>query len=227
MGARGSGLVLRDRAIPVPSLACDAAIEGEELSADLHANRQILDGMSGAVLLLDGGLQVVYANAVAAALLDRGEGLGVRHRRLVARHPDDDIRLQAMLRASPRPGQPVPEDFAVVRRPDRRPLLVKAMKLASPGANSPLEGAGWVVRISDPERRRKPDPAELQRLFGLTPAEAAVVSEMLPPRSEDEAARRRGVAKATFRAQLHAAYGKLGVNGRDELVHLLASYGFR
>jgi hypothetical protein len=48
---------------------------------------------------------------------------------------------------------------------------------------------------------------------------------MLPPRSEDEAARHRGVAKATFRAQLHAAYGKLGVNGRDELVHLLASYG--
>jgi hypothetical protein len=48
---------------------------------------------------------------------------------------------------------------------------------------------------------------------------------MLPPRSE--AARRRGVARATLRTQLHAAYGKLGGNGRDELVHLLASYGFR
>ena len=79
--------------------------------------------------------------------------------------------------------------------------------------------------MSDPERRRKPDLAVLQRLFGLTSAEAAVVSETLPPRSE--AARRRGVAWATFRTQLHAAYGKLGVNGRDELVHLLASYGFR
>ncbi|HEY1431045.1 MAG TPA: hypothetical protein VGF39_05355 [Stellaceae bacterium] len=50
---------------------------------------------------------------------------------------------------------------------------------------------------------------------------------MLPPRSEDEAARHRGVTKSTLRAQLHAAYGKLGVNGRDELVYLLASYGFR
>ena len=67
----------------------------------------------------------------------------------------------------------------------------------------------------------------LQRLFGLTQAEAAVVLGMLPPRSEDEAARRRGVAKSTLRAQLHAAYGKLCVNGRDELVYLLASYGFR
>jgi DNA-binding CsgD family transcriptional regulator len=84
-----------------------------------------------------------------------------------------------------------------------------------------------VVRVRDPERRRTPDPRVLQELFGLTPAEAGAVLEMVPPRSEDEAACRRGVAKSTFRAQLHAAYGKLGVNGRDELVHLLASYGFR
>ena len=128
---------------------------------------------------------------------------------------------------APRLGQPAPEDFAVIRRPDRRPLLVKAVPLAAAGGNGPASEAGWVVRISDPEHRRKPDPAVLQKLFGLTPAEAATVSEMLPPRSEDEAARRRGVAKATFRAQLHAAYTKLGINGRDELVHLLASYRFR
>jgi DNA-binding CsgD family transcriptional regulator len=84
-----------------------------------------------------------------------------------------------------------------------------------------------VLRISDPERRRQPNPEVLQRLFGLTAAEAAVALEMMPPRSEDEAARRRGVTKSTLRAQLHTAYHKLGVNGRDELVYLLASYGFR
>jgi DNA-binding CsgD family transcriptional regulator len=84
-----------------------------------------------------------------------------------------------------------------------------------------------VVRIRDPEHRRRPDPRLLQELFRLTPAEAGIVQEMLPPRGEDEAARRRGVAKSTFRTQLHATYGKLGVHGRDELVHLLASYGFR
>ena len=153
--------------------------------------------------------------------------MGLRRGCLAARHPDDDTGLQAVLRSAPRTGQGAPESFAVVRRPERRPLLVNATPLAPPRTNGPLPGAAWVLRISDPERGRRPDPAVLQRLFGLTSAEAAVVMEMLPPRSEDEAARRRGVAKATFRAQLHAAYGKLGVNGRDELVHLLASYGFR
>ena len=228
MGARGSGFVLRDPATPAPSLACDEAIESEALSADLHADRQILDGTEGALLLLGAELQVLYANPVAMALLDVGDGLALRHLRLVARHPDDDTELQAVLGAAPRPEPPAPEDFVVVRRREGRPLLLKATRLARPRSNGQLPAAGcWVVRVSDPEYRRIPDRAVLQRLFGLTQAEAGVVLEMLPPRSEDEAARRRGVAKSTFRAQLHAAYGKLGVNARDELVHLLASYGFR
>src|SRR6516164_1820732 len=141
------------------------------------------------------------------------------------RHLDDNSELQAALRPPPCAGQWAAEDFAVVRRPERRPLLIRATRLAPPRENGPLPGPAWVVKISDPERRRRPDPRVLLALFGLTRAEAGVVLEMLPPRSEEEGARHRGVAKATFRAQLHAAYGKLGVNGRDELVHLLASYG--
>jgi PAS domain-containing protein len=202
-------------------------LEREQFLADLRADQQILDETDDAVLLLNAELQVLYANAAATTLLDRGEGLGRRHHRLVARHPHDDARLQAVLRPAPRLGQPAPEDFAVVRRPERRPLLIKAMPLARPGADGPLPGAAWMLRISDPDRRRQPNPRVLQRLFGLTPAEAAVVLEMLPPRSEDEAARRRGVTKSTLRAQLHTAYHKLGINRRDELVYLLASYGFR
>jgi PAS domain-containing protein len=180
--------------------AVGVRLERERFLAELNANRRILDDRNDAVLLLDDELQVLYANPAATALLDGGDGLGLRHRWLVARHPDDDARLQAVLWPAPRLGQPAPEDFAVVRRPERRPLLVRAIPLAPRGADGPLFGVGWVVRISDSERRRKPDPTVLQRLFGLTLAEAATVSEMLPPRSEDEAARRRGVAKSTFRA---------------------------
>jgi DNA-binding CsgD family transcriptional regulator len=223
----GSGSALRDGATQVFSAAKDAEIEREPPSADLQAGRQILDGTEGALLLFDAELRVLYANPPAMALLDVGDGLALRHLRLVARHPDDDTALQAVLSAVPRPGPRAPEDFVVVRRREGRPLLVKATRLVHPRMNAPLAEAAWVVRIRDPERRRRPEPRVLQQLFGLTRAEAGVVLKLLPPRSEDEAARRRGVTKSTFRAQLHAAYGKLGVNARDELVHLLASYGFR
>jgi DNA-binding CsgD family transcriptional regulator/PAS domain-containing protein len=222
---RGAGLGLQGMA--TQAFWAGVGIEREGPAADLNANRQIPDGTEGALLLLDADLRVLYANPPAMALLDVGDGLGLRHRRLVARHPDDNAELQGILRPSPRPGPRAQEDFAVARRTERRPLLVKATRLAPPRMNGSLPGAAWVVRIRDPERRRRPDPRLLQELFGLTPAEAGVVLEMLPPRSEEEAARRRGVAKSTLRAQLHAAYGKLGVNGRDELVYLLASYGFR
>jgi PAS domain-containing protein/DNA-binding CsgD family transcriptional regulator len=237
LNATGAGLGFQDMAMPAFYVVAAAGMyqglravwrDRERLLADLGVDRQILDETDEAVLLLDAELQVIYANRAAATLLDGGEGLGLRHRCLVARHPDDDTGLQAVLRSAPRIGQRgAPETFAVVRRPEHRPLLVNATPLAPHRTNGPPPGAAWVVRISDPERGRRPDPAVLQRLFGLTQAEAAVVMEMLPPRSENEAARRRGVAKSTFRAQLHAAYSKLGVNGRDELVYVLAGYGFR
>jgi DNA-binding CsgD family transcriptional regulator len=207
--------------------AVSMRLEREQFLAELQANRQLLDQAEDAVLVLDGKLQVIHANIAARALLDGVDGLRLRHRRLVARHPDDDVALQAMLHPAPRLGQPAWEDFAVTRRLERRPLLVKATALGSSGVDCLFNRAAWGVRISDPEARHKPDPRLLQRLFGLTPAEAGVVLEMLPPRSEDEAANRRGVTKSTLRAQLHTAYHKLGVNGRDELVYLLASYGFR
>jgi PAS domain-containing protein len=115
-------------------------LERDGFLADLRADRQILDDSENAVLLLDGGLQVIHANAAAIALLDRGDGLVLRHRRLVARYPDDDARLQAVLHPTPRVGQPAPEDFAVVRRPERRPLLVKAIPMNPPGSNGPVPG---------------------------------------------------------------------------------------
>jgi hypothetical protein len=64
----------------------------------VRASRQLLDDAEDAVLVLDGGLQVIDANAAAIVLLDDGERLRLRHRRLFAQHPDEDAKLQALLR---------------------------------------------------------------------------------------------------------------------------------
>jgi len=131
----------RSRTPPVPAIDNREYLhlKGESL-AELRADPHILDGMNGAVMLLDGELQVIYANGPAMALLDVGDGLGLWQRRLAARHPDDNSELQAALRPPPCPGQRAAEDFGVVRRPERRPLLIRATRLAPPRENGPLPG---------------------------------------------------------------------------------------
>jgi hypothetical protein len=183
---RGAGLGLQDMATRAFWAAADVGIERERLSADLPTDTGREGRCSSAARCRTAR---ALRQSPAMALLDAGDGLGVRHRRVVARHPDDNSDLQAVLVPAPRPGPRAPEDFAVVRCQERRPLLVTATRLAHPRMNGPRPGAAWVVKIRDPERRRRPDLAVLQPLFGLTPAKAAVVSEMLPPPSEAAAAR--------------------------------------
>jgi GAF domain-containing protein len=71
--------------------------EREQFLAEVYASRQLLDDAEDAVLVLDGALQVMDANAAARVLLDAGDGLRLRHRRLFAQHLDEDAKLQAVL----------------------------------------------------------------------------------------------------------------------------------
>ena len=72
--------------------------ERERFLAEVYASRQPLDDAEDVVLVLDGALQVMDANAAAIVLLDAGDRLWLRHRRLFAQHLDEDAKLQAVLR---------------------------------------------------------------------------------------------------------------------------------
>jgi DNA-binding CsgD family transcriptional regulator len=200
-------------------------LEREQLLTDLSASRKFFEDAEQAVLLLDADLRVLHANDAAKGLLNRGEELRLRNQRLTAQYHDDDAVLRRVLRPGITAAQAQPGQFAVVHRAEQRPLLLKVTPVASPERTGLLPGAAWLLKITDPEQPRAPDPRVLQRLFGLTAAEARVVLAMLPPHSESEAAARLGLGKTTFRWHLHHAYEKLDVNGRDQLVYLLTSYG--
>lgn len=61
----------------------------------------------------------------------------------------------------------------------------------------------------------------------LSPAEATIVAEVLAGRSNAEIARRLGKGVGTVKNQLSAAYRKLGVRSRAQLiVQHLAAAGF-
>jgi PAS domain-containing protein len=83
---------------PISGAWCRGAPSASGSRRSVRASRQLLDDAEDAVLVLDGGLQVIDANAAAIVLLDDDERLRLRHRRVFAQHPDEDAKLQALLR---------------------------------------------------------------------------------------------------------------------------------
>jgi DNA-binding CsgD family transcriptional regulator len=78
-----------------------------------------------------------------------------------------------------------------------------------------------VVFVSDPERHVTVEPAALQELYGLTPAEAVVASLIGAGRPVLEAAHQLGVQSNTVRMQLKQIYAKTGTRHQSALAGLV------
>ena len=70
-----------------------------------------------------------------------------------------------------------------------------------------------------------PAASGVEKQFGLTRAEAALVEEMLKGGDMPEVAGRLGIAPATARTHLHRIFRKTGTTRQSELVHLALSQG--
>ena len=80
-----------------------------------------------------------------------------------------------------------------------------------------------MLMLRDPARRPIIPGASLAQLFGLTPAEALLASELARGYSLDEAAGHLNVSRNTARSQLQSIFMKTGVNRQGELVRMLLS----
>lgn len=173
-----------------------------------------LDRLRLGVILLDARGRIAHENASARGLLDAKDGL--------SRGPAGVLTLHAA--AGP---QPAADLFAPAtggalgcpRRPPRRPLSVMAGTL--PGAGRDLR----VVFVADPEQEPGLDEATLQRLHGLTPAEARLALLLVRGLGLDEAAAELGVGLSTARTHLKRCFAKTATSRQSELVLLLSSSG--
>jgi DNA-binding CsgD family transcriptional regulator len=78
-----------------------------------------------------------------------------------------------------------------------------------------------IVFIADPECAGIPQPVELQRRFGLTPAEAALALELTKGDGMQATADRLGIRIATARTHLHRVLRKTGTTRQADLVRLV------
>jgi DNA-binding CsgD family transcriptional regulator len=179
-----------------------------------------LDRLEQSVLLADAKARIVFANRAADALFARG-GLKLRERVVSAQTAADTAALHRMIAACAREADGGGGGYVPAARAEGRPLSLLVIPLRSPIAWLPQEQPVAIIFVNDPDRAAVPDAVQLQRQFGLTPAESRFVLEILKGDGIGATAERLGILPGTARTHLHRVLAKTGTRRQADLVRLI------
>ena len=197
-----------------------------KLSGDLardHAatGLAILDTMGSAAILVGTNHSVIAMNRRAERLLN--SGLVVRKGRLDTEDQAAKANLYRLIAqaavtgsASAPPSAPV-----VIRRPDKRPLIVEAFPARGRLCDL-FRSFGALLVVTNLDERRELEADALRRGFGLTPAETRLAIELASGKSVKDAADQLTITSGTARQQLKSIFQKLDVHKQSELAALLS-----
>ena len=171
----------------------------------------------------------MHANRHAEDVLRQHDGLFVSGERLALARADDARRFRELLQQAVEQylsGRPAVAQAMQVSRPSGAhayELVVRPSTRGMPGADGSLNARVAVFIGSGTGNQRQPEASveAVQRLFGLTPKEAALALRLAAGRSLLEAARDQGITLNTARAHLRAIYAKTGVERQGTLVRVL------
>lgn len=177
-----------------------------------------------ATIIINEKGEVVHANPVAEALLGRGEILDARQRHLYAPDSLDGNTLsQVMAAALGNTGRPT-QGCALIGEGSGQgvhQLLALPVPLEEPPF--PWMDALRVaaVVVIDPLRKVKVDSAILKTLYGITPAEVALVNAMANGVKPVKYAAQTYRSVSTIQTQRQSIFEKIGVSNQLELMNRL------
>ncbi len=188
------------------------------------ASLAALDRLDAGVLVMDGGGQILHANAEAEKILRENKEIFTVGGRLAARQPGLHDRLAAMLNAALETahGRPAGAPAALlIPRRAHLPLTLAAAPLV-PGHKTRFVPARplALVFLRDPERTLRAD--HLRGLFGMTATEAAIAADLAAGRALEAIAGRHRISLGTVRWHLKRILLKTGTNRQSQAVALLA-----
>jgi DNA-binding CsgD family transcriptional regulator len=185
-----------------------------------------LDSVPWGVVITDQNARVLQANKAAESVVQRGDALSVRNGRLETIAPGRTSTLHRLIfdafaAAGGRACSP-----GGLLRVDRQSgkgyltVLVAPLRQASCTIAS-CTSSGVILFITDSERRTIVRGVWLQKLYGLTSAEAAVALGIAQGKTLEEIAKMKAVARNTVRSQTQVILSKMGVRRQAELVGLV------
>jgi len=162
--------------------------------------------------MLDGQLGILWANAPATALIASRNGVESRNGALAMR----DRSLQGALRSFVRTSGDLASVWSVPRVDGNGFLLLRSKRLG--------DGETFSLSLMRTGPEYRFTYRELDRAFGLTPAEHRVLLGLLAGNDAELLAERHGVSVVTTRSHIRGIYSKLGVKSRERLFALVQPF---
>ena len=181
--------------------------------------KALLDGVPlGMMVVEDDELKV--ANRAARTMLDEGDAVRLQRGRLcgASRRADADLQAavdEALDSDSP-VGVVVPVDHAEPMR-----AVVRRLHPASAGMVGAASREAVALYVTDPRKPHETREEILQRLFGLTPREAAVLRILVEGEDLHAIAARLGITFETVRSHVKHIMETTGASRQSELVRMV------
>ena len=188
---------------------------------ELATVKALLDGVPLGLMVVDDD-ELKVANRAARALLDEGDVLRLRNGRVggATGHADVELRaaIQEALSDSDKPvGVALPIDHAEPVRALVRRLHPQSAQMVGVARDA------VALYVTDPRKPVETPQEILQRLFGLTPREAAVLRILAKGEDLQSAATQLGISIQTARTHLKHIMETTGASRQAELVRMVLS----
>jgi DNA-binding CsgD family transcriptional regulator len=191
-----------------------------------------LDRAELGIALVDRSGQLVYENAYVRTILDDADGMRRAGKGMVPTNAADSLRLQVSLAHAIACNGDSSLDaiwqapLILLRRGEQKRALILTV-LPHRGRAVDRGDAAAIVYVLHPERDVRKCLAPVYRIYGLTPAEARLVTELVNGANLLEAANGMSISIATVRAQLKQVFDKTRTNRQAELVRVMLSSAVR
>jgi DNA-binding CsgD family transcriptional regulator len=164
--------------------------------------------------LVDKQARILFANNAGEAMLRDGTGLRASNGRLTTSVPTKTEALRAMVS-----GGAGSRSMLATPRRDGTNLVIQVLPASGISGKGTTDAS--IVFVKEPKERPLPSREQIQALFDLTPAQAALAREILLGDGAQAAAARLGISHATARSHLLQVFDRTGTSRQAELVRLI------
>jgi DNA-binding CsgD family transcriptional regulator/PAS domain-containing protein len=187
-------------------------------------NRLVLDALerlSVGMIAVDAQATLLFANPTAERLLRAGLGLTCRQGCLGAADPTKDGELrrliqQAGLASLGKPSEP--GGVLALPRPGGRPLSLLVCPLRPHALTLGPSTPAALLIFGDPDAAPSTSTRALIELYGLTPAEAKLMTALVDGERLEDYADRQGISVNTARTQSKQVFAKTGHGRQVDLI---------